>query len=82
MYRSAINMIAEWIEEFRLFCVSFWSEIYLLRNDLTTENLSTVLLHKASQLWLLLKRQPFAYQLIISLVVNEKKFIYFLICII
>jgi hypothetical protein len=26
MYPSAISLIAEWIEEFRLFCMSFWSK--------------------------------------------------------
>ena len=71
MWRFTIAIIADWIEEFRLFCMSFWSELYLLRNDLTTENVLVFLLNKASQIWLAVKRQPFVYQLLLSFLVNK-----------
>ena len=73
MWRFTIGVIADWIEEFRLFCMSFWSELYLLRNDLTTENVLGFFLSKVSQFWLAVKRQAFAVQLLLSFLVNYKK---------
>ncbi len=70
MWSFTIGLIAEWIEEFRLFCMSFWSELYLLRNDFTTENLATFILNKTSQLWLSVKRQSIPVQLLLSFLVR------------
>ena len=72
MWRFTIGVIADWIEEFRLFCMSFWSELYLLWNDLTTENVLGFFLSKVSQIWLAVKRQSFAVQLLLSFLVNNK----------
>ena len=35
MWQEATEILADWIEEFRLFCVSYWAEIYAIRSELS-----------------------------------------------
>ncbi len=37
MWQDVIDLITDWIEEFRLFVLSYWSHFYLLRSELVND---------------------------------------------
>jgi hypothetical protein len=50
------------------------SEVYLLRYDLTSENVVGYVANKSSQFWLVVKRQTFATQILLSFLVLQIAF--------
>ena len=58
--------VIEFVEDFRLYCVSFWSDFYLWSHELSPEKLpenAGLLLHK---IWIWYYRLPFLSQLILA----------------
>lgn len=61
--------ISEVLEDFRLYCLSYWSDLYLIQNYLSPSNLISVASECLERKWLILSRQTMFVQIYVIVTV-------------